>query len=98
MRPPPPPPKKKRRSSGSTVENVGEFNTRLKRFKDALYSRPTRTGVTVYDECKLVEEAYSLALVMSIFTKRGGPWFNSNSPGWQDRSQRAMEMMEEVWM
>jgi hypothetical protein len=67
-------------------------------FKRAMHKYAPGQEHVGYQDFKLLQEVYQLILVMSIFTKRGGPWHNTNSPGWPDRSQRAVEMMEEIWM
>jgi hypothetical protein len=94
-----PPPKKKKKDSGLCGKTRREFDARLKRFKESIHAiRDIKTGVPEYDEAKLVEEAYVLVLTMYIMTKRGGPWYNAQSPDWPKRSQAAVESMEEIWL
>lgn len=87
-----------KRSVHKTGNYPAEFQSRLDRFKKAVVTRLRDTGVRELDEANLIEEMYTLIMVMHIFTKQGGPWHNKDSPDWPRRSLRVMEEMEVNWL
>jgi hypothetical protein len=105
-----PPPKKRKRNPrrvGKLPQNrniqgprhfPSEFQSRLDRFKEAMVSGLSCHGIKEFDTAKLIEEMYTLIMVMHIFTKKGGIWYDPESPTWPCRTLRVMEEMEGHWL
>lgn len=86
---------------GRTGSNdIGDRIRHIKRFKDEIVTgrcgKPT--GVEFLDEAQLIVEAYTLLLVMNIFTKAGGPWHDAQSPDWPRRTEVVIHKMEEIFL